>query len=270
MIYNQLPEIEILINGRPVAKYSHKGKIFIEAKEDSQYSIQIKNPSWSRKLMVCSVDGINVLDGEAAGASKGGYIINGLNSYEIKGFRVSNDTVNAFKFSKKSKSYAAKSEQTNGDTSNCGVIGIEVYNEETPPVVRKKRSYTPIEPLYPWVPENPWSNPDWRITYDNVSSNEFHEKEYGTMRCAVQPTESISCLNLASCSSFDLGTQFSDREIEDVVREVEFKTGSLYSTYEVFYASREALIEMGVPVKKEAQVSFPNAFPSKFCKPPKN
>ena len=38
----------------------------------------------------------------------------------------------------------------------------------------------------------------------------------------------------------------------------------------IYYASREALIDMGVPVINQAQIpSFPEPFPNRFCKPPR-
>ena len=56
------------------------------------------------------------------------------------------------------------------------------------------------------------------------------------------------------------------------VVEVNFDKGPIVFTYDIYYASRDSLIEMGVPVNNNKnQVSFPEAFKSdKYCTPPKN
>ena len=82
-----------------------------------------------------------------------GYVVNGLSPIEIKGFRTDNDTVHPFKFSTKRRSYAAKSDEAGGDTSNCGVIGIEVYDEYQKPIVYRSfaSSHAVQMLLGPWI-----------------------------------------------------------------------------------------------------------------------
>jgi hypothetical protein len=268
--FNQSSDVDILVNGKPVRKYSHNGKLFIEAKEGSEYSIKIRNGAWARKLYITSVDGINVVDGKAGGSSNNGYIINGLNSYEVKGFRVSNEKVNAFKFAKKNKSYAAKSEETGGDTANVGVIGIQVYSEKF------KEFHTPIikralvaDP-YPWREETYTFNCTVQDYGDGpiAAAAAPMDSYLGNATRSLNATSNISAQSVRP-KGFDIGTEFSKKEVDDQVTEVEFDTGSLDAQIEIYYASRESLIEMGVPVEKEAQVTFPTAFPSKFCKPPR-
>jgi len=89
--------VEILVNGNPVKKYSHEGRTYIQANKGSKYSIKIKNNSYKKRMFCVSVDGINVVDG-SAGNSNDGYILNGYSSYEIPGFRTSNEEVHPFKF----------------------------------------------------------------------------------------------------------------------------------------------------------------------------
>lgn len=153
-------EVEILVNGKPVKKYSHDGKTYIQANKGSEYSIKIKNDSYQRRMFVVSVDGINVVNGKPAGSTPFGYVLNGYSSYEVAGFRTSNDEVHPFKFNDKQKSYAAKSEETGGDISNCGVIGVQVYEEkEKPkPVVQHVHHYHTIKEKE-YIPYNP---PPWK------------------------------------------------------------------------------------------------------------
>jgi hypothetical protein len=275
-------EVDILVNNKPVRKYSHQGRTFIEAKEGTEYSIKIRNHSNLRKLVVCAIDGLNVLDGKAGGKSNNGYIINGFDSYEIKGFRTSNDSVNVFKFAKKSKSYAAKSDETNGDTSNCGVIGVEVYDELVKPYIIKHVMFPfhhednidiwPIQPYRPtWTCDSSSggglkrsftsNSPQLNCNLNNnLVSNSLNSYAQGARGVAGTP----------ETPAFDMGTQFSDKEVTDRVREVEFEIGTLSYRYEFFYASKDSLLDIGVPIVREGKVSFPQAFPTKFCKPPKD
>jgi hypothetical protein len=67
---------------------------------------------------------------------------------------------------------------------------------------------------------------------------------------------------------FDIGTNFGDAK-ESRVIEVEFEKGMLALTSNIFYASRKSLLEMGVPLGNEKQVSFPEPFNgTKYAKPP--
>ena len=67
------------------------------------------------------------MDGKAASFSKRGYIVNPGITLEIDGFRTSNSTVAAFKFSSVSNSYA---NLRHGDTRNVGVLGIAVFTQK--------------------------------------------------------------------------------------------------------------------------------------------
>jgi hypothetical protein len=100
---------------------------FAQGAHGGHYSIVIKNVCKSRVQVVASVDGLDVLDGKPASASRPGYVIDPGKTLEIKGFRTSYDAVAAFQFSSVSQSYA---NLRHGDTRNVGVIGIAVYTEK--------------------------------------------------------------------------------------------------------------------------------------------
>ena len=70
---------------------------------------------------------------------------------------------------------------------------------------------------------------------------------------------------------FDMGTKWGEAK-ESRVIEVEFEKGILALTTNIYYASRQSLIEMGVlPSGIKKQVSFPEPFADgKYAKPPKN
>ena len=77
-------------------------------------------------------------------------------------------------------------------------------------------------------------------------------------------------LSANNSSSFDTGTHFSDRKVSDKVVTTEFDFGHQCGKIEIYYASKRALREMGVPVEQASTVSFPRAFRNEgYCKPPK-
>ena len=101
--------------------------------------------------------------------------------------------------------------------------------------------------------------------------------------CDKIPTKGITksatsnVLRAMNCSTkvdekprgFDMGTKWGEAKESRVV-EVEFERGVVVLTTNIYYASRQSLLEMGVPLGNEKQVSFPEPFAdSKYAKPPK-
>ena len=281
-------KVEVCVAGKPVKLFAHDGKLYVEARE-GEYTIKLKNDSYSRVLAVASVDGLNVISGEIAVADDAeGYIIQGRSAYEIKGWRVSNDKVNAFAFGKKDQSYAAKSEATDGDTSNVGVIGVRFYSEKAKPaptIVYRDRviekevpvPYYPRRPLVPWRPypyEPYWASDS--NTYDttftcSTSVSKSADISRGVTRSvSLNNVQEMGFAPIADNVEFDIGTVFTDKEVEDKVTNVEFEQGRLLEFVEIYYASRAQLEAMGVPIKKEAAVNFPTSFQGAgYCKPPR-
>jgi hypothetical protein len=89
----------------------------------ARYTIIVRNRSGERVEAVASVDGLDVLDGEAARLSKRGYVIEAGDTLAIEGFRQSQNQVAAFRFGTVGESYAA----SKGETRNVGVIGLAVF-----------------------------------------------------------------------------------------------------------------------------------------------
>lgn len=228
-----------------------------------------------------SVDGINVIDGKPAGSTDQGYVLNGYCSYEVSGFRTSNEAVHPFKFNDKQKSFAAKSDETAGDTSSCGVIGVKVYDEKEKPVV----SYPIIIPF--WNQPRYGSiivTPDFTYTTNSYtlrgrSSNDTVVCNFMASSAPMEKARSIEhtyACNVAEpvmdmCAEpFQAGTEFSKEEVRDTVSETTFEIGNLVTTYEIFYDYRDGLLSIGVPLTKEVKITMPQAFPSRFCKAPKD
>jgi hypothetical protein len=317
-------EVNILVNGSRCKQYSHNGKLFIEAKKGSEYSIEIKNNTWQRILAVCSVDGLDILNGKKAEENGNGYVINGNSSLKADGFRVSNEKVAKFLFDYKGGSYAASKED--GSERNVGVIGVRLFTEKVKPlppqpiIVKEEHHHHHHDnyPTYPKYPKYPWDYPTiWGSeirygttaapgatrdgfynstvtpaggpTMDCCNSQPLgfadmgaerscdYSKTLGSPRRMKSSAGGLSALRsqATKCSApqpeakgFDMGTKFGESK-ESRVIEVEFEKGILALTTNIYYASRESLIEMGVPLGNEKQVSFPEPFNgTKYATPP--
>lgn len=284
-------DLNITVNGSRCKQYQHQGRTYIEAKNGSEYVLEIKNNYWQRILAVCSVDGLNVLTGKTASEKDSGYIVPAYSTEKIKGFRFSDDEWAMFKFGYKfnGKTYA---QSKGGDAEkNCGVIGFRLFYEQQPTV-----TYTTT-----WVPQTTWvvsgswvptSSPQWMSNSSNITygcSNLGQEQLYScnvdfaasapigssTMKSS-NPTRGMKSSKKLSfaggCSAtpptpeFDMGTEWGRRE-QSKVHTVQFDRGCLARSMEIYYASRDQLIRMGVPIQNV--LSVPQAFPSAYAEPPK-
>lgn len=260
-------DVNVLVNGNRCKFYHHQGRTYIQANHGSEYELEIKNNTWSRILCLSSVDGLNVLTGQTAREDDAGYVIPAYSPLRIKGFRYSNDEVAAFKFTDKHNSYA-QSQGGNEAAQNCGVIGFKLYNE----IVR-----TPIKV------DIHWNNPTGglygpgRFGYTtenintccggNTTSNTIHtsccnpEGTYGSTKGTYNAAAD------SALRSFDMGSTWGQK-VDSTVVETDFERGSLTFSLDIYYASRKALIDMGVPINVGPQVSFPQSFPGKYATPP--
>ena len=411
-------DLNITVNGNRCKQYHHQGKTFIEAKNGSEYVIEIKNNYWKRVLAVCSVDGLNVLTGKAASDKDSGYIVSGYSAEKIKGFRFSDDEWAMFKFGYKFYGNTYAQSKEDGSEKNCGVIGMKVFYEN--------------EPVYYSTPTVIWNfTPNWLapapappmpVTYTSTTTTTTTTQQYPTVTAvsaswaanstsaAYAATSAYSCgpsytsnvnycasnvgtqdmalydstvkkggpispgggyqslfggcaasasppsanllkeaiadakavrqtslanaksadklsrkmqkLSGTKCSAggasadlydtdrnslrdrfnrvrstsnnaythdtsdgclgfapeyerempkqeFDMGTEWGRKE-RSLVKTVTFDRGCLAQSFDIYYASREALIAMGVPVTNELQVNLPQSFPTQYAEPPKN
>jgi hypothetical protein len=112
-------------SGNPLPGFAAPGRAYVVGQVGQRYNIQIANHTDGRYEVVASVDGLDVIDGRAAGYAKRGYIVPPRGTLTIDGFRTSDDSVAAFRFSAVRDSYAART----GDDRNVGVIGFAFFAE---------------------------------------------------------------------------------------------------------------------------------------------
>ncbi len=325
-------DINILVNGSRCKLYNHRGKTYVEAKEGSEYVVEIKNNSWEKVLAVVSVDGLNVVDGKTAEENGPGYVMDRYTAQKLYGFQYSQDKVATFKFG----AFGAKDVDGNplgyaaskkdGSEKNAGVIGVKIWDEVPKP--------QPVIPPNPYPPAY-WQtssfaiscsfsatsttlggmptiirsattyspNPsDWQaggVTYrcsansgmikSNLLQDALADAKAVRQTNLASPKEALEsafqCSNdsMAYCSqiecdnvdiqpdmaSFDMETQWgSSRNYK--VKEVEFERRNVVHSFDIYYASRESLIAMGIDLSTEKRVSFPESFKeNKYAKPPK-
>jgi len=125
-------QVEIIVDGTRVPVYSHKGKTYIEAIKEKEYSIRITNPLGERIAVALSVDGLNTIDAKQTKAQKATKW--GLEPYQsivISGWQISDRQARQFFFTTEDQSYGAKL----GKTENFGVISAVYFKERRQPVL---------------------------------------------------------------------------------------------------------------------------------------
>lgn len=149
--------LEVLVNGRPVQEYQKDSKTFIEGRRGTEYSIRFRNNSHKKLMGIFSVDGLEVLEGVEAAKAEVGYIIDPFSSLDVKGFRIDESSVAAFKFGDTEESYSntqgyavkdpvTKETTYEKTTRNNGVIGVRVYEEAAPePYKQPYASYSSVK-----------------------------------------------------------------------------------------------------------------------------
>ncbi len=113
--------------------YRDRGNYFIQGKAGQAYRLVYQNNSANTYEIVATVDGLNVLNGDAASRYDSGYVLQPNDELVIEGFRKSQSTVASFIFSKPENAYAANT--PSGSIDNTGIIGTvvyEIYNPNQP------------------------------------------------------------------------------------------------------------------------------------------
>lgn len=257
----------ILVNGRKIKEYRHNGHTFIEAKNGTEFAIEVKNHTGQRVLAIISVDGLDIIDGKVATNKSRGYIVDGNSSQILKGWRKSDTEVGAFKFVHKDKGYATEM----GEGQNSGVIAVKFIAEQYKPTLTTFPSF----PYKRMFEKTLYEGPE-TYTLDNsgcASSVSYRAKggQSNLRSCNLCQTTTDSLkYGIASEDNFDMGTTWGSKQYE-AVKTVDFEYGNEIATLEFFYASRSSLKAMGVPLINEKVIpNLPQAFKSSYAQPPKN
>ena len=114
--------------GQTLPVYSHRGELWVAGQPGARYAIRIHNQTGERLLAITSVDGVNIITGDTARWNQSGYVYSPWQSYELTGWRKSDNEVAAFEFTAEPNSYASRT----GRPANVGVIGVALFRERQP------------------------------------------------------------------------------------------------------------------------------------------
>lgn len=234
----QLLSVEVVGHQRHQQRlpmFQHQGRWYVGGEHGQPYGLLLRNHSAGRLLVVVSVDGVNVLNGEPAAADQSGYIIAPYGGVSIDGWRKSRESVAEFVFTAPEDSYAERT----GQGGNTGILGFAVFEEAVPPpeveVFRRRESAKAMPPA-------PGSR-------DRSLEN-----------------ESMSAQAPAAIERSDLGTGHGER-LHSPVREVRFQraTRRPAETLRIQYASLAQLERRRIALRAPWQVpperDGPDPFP---------
>jgi len=104
---------------------------YLEAREGANYQVTVRNTSGERVAFVIAVDGLNAINGTRShlGADEPMYVLDPYASATIKGWRKDYSNVSKFVFVDEERSYAARTDQANGD---LGWIRVVAFHEFRP------------------------------------------------------------------------------------------------------------------------------------------
>jgi hypothetical protein len=128
-------QVEVIVNGRPLAENYARDRTYIEAVWGAEYELRVRNSSPDRVAVALSVDGLNTIDARhtsAWNASK--WVIEPYQTITISGWQMSSERARRFYFTNERDSYGAKL----GQTENLGVISAVFF--------RERRRYIPVTP----------------------------------------------------------------------------------------------------------------------------
>lgn len=266
-------ELTVLVNDRAVTEYQHNSSTFIEGRKGSEFKVRFKNNTGRRVLVVPSVDGKSVFDGERATADSRGYVVAAYGSIEIPGWTLDAESVAKFTFEDKEKSYSALTAEE-GEEVITGVIGVLVYKEK---ITRSHYSSGclagfPSNPSYPPNARGGWSLDDpigGAAIVKSVHNSQQTRSMMASQSSVLASTNTATSIS-ADSTPYEMGAGFGEKT-DFKTTTTSFERGDM-SEMAIYYDSRRNLEKRGIQVvdNKVAEAPLPSAFAGvSGCKPPK-
>jgi len=118
--------LDVLVNGRPLPTVWYGGKTYLPVPQlGTEYELRVCNHGPYRITALVSVDGLSVINGEPTSEMQPGYIVAPNRHILIRGWRRDLESVAAFRFEERDKSYASLM----GRPENIGVINLTAIEE---------------------------------------------------------------------------------------------------------------------------------------------
>ncbi|MCA9678384.1 MAG: hypothetical protein KC464_25385, partial [Myxococcales bacterium] len=131
-------------DGAVIPTFEQRGRFYVLGEAGQRYVIHVDNPTDNRVEAVITVDGLDVIDGEAGDLGKRGYVVPPHGDLDVEGFRTSTSEVATFRFSSVGDSYAGKK----GKARNVGVIAVAIFEEQAAAQVIIDEPPPPPPPTY--------------------------------------------------------------------------------------------------------------------------
>jgi len=133
-------------------------RTYVIGQQGERYSIVVENHSPRSFEAVATVDGLDVMNGQAGSYDNRGYVLGPYANLTIDGFRQSTDAVAAFRFAKVKDSYAAQ----RGEARNVGVIGVAFFAQRGDDWSRSAADLRLRDTASPFPSEGRFAPPPWR------------------------------------------------------------------------------------------------------------
>jgi hypothetical protein len=233
-----------LDQGSALSPMPYAGRDYIEGQPGHRFSVALQNLTGERVLAVLSVDGVNAISGQTAGASQAGYVLEPWQRIEVRGWRKSYSDIAEFYFTDLPDSYAART----GRPQNVGVIGVAAFRE---------RRYEPV----PYEPMPQVGRAEESAAPPSASAKSADSAgasaPYGERRDRALAQQ-------------ELGTGHGERRYDPVTgTQFERESSRPNQVVAVYYDSYEALVAKGVIRERYYDYArTPEPFPSGFAPDP--
>ena len=293
-------EFLIYIKGqKPAIEYTSPRdfQTYIEGRDGSEFEIEVVNNNPFRIEAVVSVDGLSVLTGKTAGADSHGYVVPAHGRVRIPGWVVNSGKAAKFEFAgRKDGSYV---EQSTGEPTNKGVIGLMVFEEmrssyfannafggnlNSSGIPRNrndllrargisgeqmKSSFSSAKGM---ASNNARSDAMW--TANATSSSQLAASASATSASAAALSAQTAMVGALSTEPVKqtLGTAFGEAT-EFHTTKVTFNRGDMQALIAIYYDDKRGLERRGVQVVRPSQARYqtrPSPFPNldDGCSPP--
>lgn len=258
----------------------HDGKVYVAGKHGERYQIALRNQTGERVEVVLTVDGRDVISGEAGSKDSRGYVLQPFETCQIDGWRTSDDTVAAFRFgADKDKAYSTQL----GTGAHLGVIGVAVFEERQSSWFLRS-STRGVAPAGMWGGSTTFTDSHYSAEVLNASAEVVNSADLSLHSTRSVREERAQAPNhkrspqvrrrkQAPREEVKLGTKFGE-EIQSSVHKTTFTrlTAEPSQVLTIEYDTFKNLKRRGIPIKRsKPRVESPSAFPADndgYCKAP--
>ena len=239
--------------GYVLPRLPYAGREYIEGRPGHRFAVTLQNLTGERVLAVVSVDGVNAISGQTAGASQAGYVLDPWQRIEVQGWRKSYSDIAEFYFTDLPDSYAART----GRPMNVGVIGVAAFRE---------RRYSPP----PYQPMPQIGRSDSPYAESRAQNAPAPAADAAKSAAGAASSRGYEPRRERDLAAQELGTGHGERRYDPVTQTVFERAGSRPNQLtSLFYDSYDALVAKGVlPTRDYNYPSQPQAFPVGFAPDP--